>query len=627
VTRDDWQRVRPILTEALLLADPEARALLSTAALDDIVRGELLEALNTSLAMSSPSGLAHGSAGSTVSVGADLRLEKRSTLTSGDALADGRFLIIRQIGRGGMGVVYLAQDTSLGTLVALKIVPSGLMEEARRAAACSGHEHVVTVHNVLRIDHRGESLGVLVMEYIAGRPASRVLEDAPVAPDMALRWVRQAASAVGHAHDSGVLHCDLKPANLLITPDDRVKVVDFGIARATFDVQNRRAPTRGTLPYMAPEQLVVGEFSRAGDIYSLGVTLFELLTGRLPFDGDPTLMRMQILTVPAPRLADLASGLPDGLQAVVDRALAKNPGERFRSARAFARALEQLDASQTATIPVAVPRPPGPEPARFWTMLAASALAVVVLTAGMGFIASRAFEVVLHIETAFTATASDYLRVGREAILPFGVYWIPPAAVLGILAGARLLLRRWMKSRWAKWADRWNGIDPNFIAVSTLILGTAAWLTLTWMHAGVFVALFDLQQSPSSASVDAISYASRQAHLQYATNSAYLSFMMVLAGLRWLPQLQTRCRDGTTVRLMAWATLLVAVLTMAGPTLPRRFLFERFRVVRYDGRSLLVIGSAGEDRLLLYDPARRVGVPVAAPNATTTVLTSHIFEK
>ena len=132
-----------------------------------------------------------------------------------------------------------------------------MTREARRAAACSGHEHVASVHNVLRTDVRGEQVGVLVMDYVAGRPASRIVEDGPVATDRALRWIRQAADAVANAHDCGVLHCDIKPGNLIVTPDDRVKVLCSALRARASIPHNPAEPTQGTLPYMAPELLFV----------------------------------------------------------------------------------------------------------------------------------------------------------------------------------------------------------------------------------------------------------------------------------------------------------------------------------------------------------------------------------
>jgi hypothetical protein len=630
VTRDEWRQVQPILTQALTLPEPDRNRLLETAALHDFLRRELMELLGSSAAAPTPYAVADAIGGSRASGEALAAVSSAVTLTSGDALADGRFVIVRQIGRGGMGAVYLAQDTTLGTLVALKVVPPDerLIQEAQRAAACSGHEHVATVHNVLRTAYKGQSIGVLVMDYVAGRPASRIVEDGPVDLERAVRWMRQAAAAVGHAHDCEVLHCDLKPANIMVTADDRVKVLDFGIARASFggDVE----PVHGTLPYMAPEQLRSGTFSRAGDVYSLGVTLFELLTGRLPFDGDPVMLRMEILAAPPPKLTELRPDAPPALDAIVQRALEKDPDKRFRSARAFARALEHLQVDQTGSLPLVVPATAASRSrgALIVPYLGGAIAVFATLTATLGFLACRSFEVVLRIEPEFAATLGDYFRIGREALLPFAVYWLVAAAALGVLLGAGVVIRWRATQKWRAWTDWWGRLDPNAVAVGTVTLGTVGWLTVTWRHSGIFTALLDLQQNPGAASVASISFASRPEHLAYATTSAYLSFILLVAGLRWLPRLCRRCPDPSTIRLMSWSALVVAFLVMVGPTLSRRFVFERFRVIEYQGRQTLEIGRSGGD-LLLYDAMRRVSVkmPRESPTLTVTESTRQIFEQ
>jgi serine/threonine protein kinase len=324
----------------------------------------------------------------------------------GDSLEGGRFVIVRQIGRGGMGTVYLAQDTVLGTLVALKIVPPDdrLIQEAQRAAACSGHEHVATVHNVLQSEHAGKRIGVLVLEYVAGRPANRILDDGPVDIDRAIKWVRQAALAVAHAHDSQVLHCDLKPGNMIVTPDDRVKVLDFGIARRSFD-PTPAEPTYGTLPYMAPEQLLAGECSRATDVYSLGVTLFQLVTGRLPFTGDDRMIRMQILAAPPPSVSGIVRNAPNGMDAVFERALAKDPVRAIPVGPGVRASARGSDSHTPAALPASTQ--PSTISTWLWSSIAALA-ALLALTLTFGMVACRSFEVLLHIDSEFSASFEDY---------------------------------------------------------------------------------------------------------------------------------------------------------------------------------------------------------------------------
>jgi hypothetical protein len=317
------------------------------------------------------------------------------------------------------------------------------------------------------------------------------------------------------------------------------------------------------------------------------------------------------------------------LDGILRKALAKDPDERFRSARAFARALEHLQVDQTA--PVALPVPDTEASRSRGALLGIHIGGLVavflMLTATLGFLACRTFEAALHIDPEFAATPAVYFRIGPQALLPFAVYWIVAAAVLGVVLGAGLVIKSRAKLKWTVWTDWWERLDPNAVAVGTVIIGTLGWLILTWLHFGIFTALADLQQNPAAA-VASISYASRPEHLAYATTSAYLSFIMLVAGLRWLPRLCRRCPDPSTVRIMSWTALLVAFLVMVGPTLPRRFVFERFRVVEYEGRQTLEIGRSS-DELLLYDAARRVTVRTRrdAPTLTVTESTRPIFEE
>lgn len=625
MTRDDWQHLEPILTRALVLPASARQALIDTTALDAVVRQQIQDLLRTGDTISAR--LAHAAvAGTAVSPAPPT--PAHVSLTSGDAIDGGRFVVVRQIGRGGMGTVYLAQDTTLGTLVALKIVPADdrLLHEAQRAAACSGHEHVATVHNVLRTEIRGEQVGVLVMEYVAGRAASRILEDGPVDTEHALRWMRQAAAAVAHAHDCEVLHCDIKPGNIIIMPDERVKVLDFGIARATFDPHNPAEPMLGTLPYMAPELLLAGEFSRASDVYSLGVTLFELLTGRLPFTGDDVMLRLEIIAVPPPRVSEAVPGAPDQLDGVIERALAKNPDERYRSARALARVLDEV--STAASNQPARTSERRPALASLWTYAAGFVAVSVAISLVLGLLACRTFDVILRVDSQFASSFGDYLRTGIAALLPLVARSIVTAAMLGLAVG----VAQFVQGHARRFRNAWHRVHARLnlqtVATAVLVGGAAAWVALTVTYREVFTALFDLQQNPAGASVTAISAAWRPYHLHYANLSASLSFLLIVAGLAWLPRVARRSGDPARVQTLSWAIVALGVIVMLGPTIPRRFLFERFRVMEYAGRPVLEINRAGDD-VLLYDPARRVtfrahrDTPALSATESTQLLFTH----
>jgi len=257
------------------------------------------------------------------------------------------FEIERILGKGGMGVVYKAHETNLQRVVAIKVLPDHLSENksfiARfyreaRAVAALNHPNVVTVHRV------GEALGChyIAMEYVKGQELFDLLkEDGPLPVKDALEYVRQTASALHGAHSIGILHRDIKPQNIMIDDSGRVKVMDFGIAKVlTPDAESTALTMDGTLlgtpTHMPPEQCEGGEVDQRGDVYSLGVVLFQTLTGELPFKGETPLAIIQkILNDPLPDLASIRSDVPKAVVHVVQKACAKDREERYETAKEF----------------------------------------------------------------------------------------------------------------------------------------------------------------------------------------------------------------------------------------------------------------------------------------------------
>ncbi|MFJ2027087.1 serine/threonine-protein kinase [Streptomyces sp. NPDC087897] len=272
-------------------------------------------------------------------------------IARGVRLAQGRFVIEELLGTGGMASVHRARDTVLGRTVAIKTMnaastgdPTGrerFRREARAAAALS-HAHVVAVHDVLEEEVAGARVPYLVMEYVEGRPLSRFVPSAPGGLPLgeALRYTAEILDALAASHDSGLVHRDVKPANVMVTVAGSVKVMDFGIARA-LDAQHTALTGTGfivgTPHYMAPEQFESGNLVDArSDLYAVGIILFQLLTGSVPFTADSG-FRIGYLHVTAdpPALTTLGARVPAEVQALLTRALAKNPAERFPNARAM----------------------------------------------------------------------------------------------------------------------------------------------------------------------------------------------------------------------------------------------------------------------------------------------------
>ena len=265
----------------------------------------------------------------------------------------GEYEILLELGSGGMANVYLAHDLRLDRRVAIKLMHPSLLTgedlverfllEARTAAGLS-HPNIVPIHAV-KVE---ENLLYFVMKYVDGRPLDSIIKaEAPLAPDTVRQIVSQVADALGYAHRHGVIHRDIKPANILISTEGHPILADFGIAKVA-DKQGLTltGTTIGTPTYMSPEQCDAQPLTGASDQYSLGVTAFEMLTGRPPFDA-PSYVNIMLkhMSEAAPSIHSLVPGCPDDLAAVVARMLAKEPSERFARMEDVVEALQNPTAT------------------------------------------------------------------------------------------------------------------------------------------------------------------------------------------------------------------------------------------------------------------------------------------
>jgi serine/threonine protein kinase/beta-lactam-binding protein with PASTA domain len=264
-------------------------------------------------------------------------------------LFDGRYQVVRKLGAGGMANVYLAEDQELGRRVAIKILNDRhagdeqfverFRREAKNAAALS-HPNIVSIYD------RGEAEGTyyIAMEFLEGRSLKELIVQRGPAPiTVTIEYVRQILSALRFAHRHGIVHRDIKPHNVLVDSEGRVKVTDFGIARAGTSEMTEAGSIVGTAQYLSPEQARGTDVDQRSDLYSLGVVLYELLTGTLPFTGDtPVEIAMKHLSAvpesPSARRADV----PRDLDLIVTRALAKDPGDRYQSAEEMDADLERF---------------------------------------------------------------------------------------------------------------------------------------------------------------------------------------------------------------------------------------------------------------------------------------------
>src|SRR6187200_217078 len=256
-----------------------------------------------------------------------------------NTLFDGRYRIVRKLGSGGMADVYLAEDEELGRRVAIKILndrhatDESFVERFRREAKnAAGLSHP----NIVSIYDRGEAEGTyyIAMEYLDGRSLKElVVARGPLPIQDAIAATRQVLGALRFAHRKGVVHRDIKPHNVMADADGRLKVTDFGIARAGVSQMTVAGSIIGTAQYLSPEQARGAAVDQRSDLYSVGILLYEMLTGTVPFTGDsPVEIAMKHLsdTPPPPSLE--RPDIPPDLDMIVLRALAKNPDDRFQTA-------------------------------------------------------------------------------------------------------------------------------------------------------------------------------------------------------------------------------------------------------------------------------------------------------
>jgi eukaryotic-like serine/threonine-protein kinase len=259
-------------------------------------------------------------------------------------LFDGRYKVVRKLGAGGMANVYLAEDQELGRRVAIKILNDRhandeqfverFRREAKNAAALS-HPNIVSIYD------RGEAEGTyyIAMEFLEGRSLKELIVQRGPAPiTVSVEYARQILSALRFAHRHGIVHRDIKPHNVLVDSEGRVKVTDFGIARAGVSEMTEAGSIVGTAQYLSPEQARGTDVDQRSDLYSLGIVLYELLTGTLPFTGDtPVEIAMKHLSTVPEAPSARRPEVPRDLDLIVTRALAKDPADRYQSA-------EELDA-------------------------------------------------------------------------------------------------------------------------------------------------------------------------------------------------------------------------------------------------------------------------------------------
>lgn len=543
----------------------------------------------------------------------------------------GPYRVVRPLGAGGMGQVFLAEDIRLGRHVALKSLAGKwlasassrqrLMREAR-AVGVLAHANIATLYDVLEDDARL----LLVMEYVDGNTVKEMIDAGPMPAGQALRVAAQVAAAIGYAHDRGVIHCDLKPANIQVTSDGIAKVLDFGLARVKYaetdGVEKSLTGTGvmlGTPGYVAPERLLSGVLNASGDIYSIGVVLFEMVTGRRLFDRGQTPEHLfDTVSGRTAKASALVGPLPQGLDEVIERALSVDPRMRYQSAHELTRdvqvILKSLDtASVGLNLPVPVPRSDVPVPVRNASMsevrgwiYAVAVLAGLIVFAGLT--TSVAFNRGLGRTDAFQ-TESLFMQVF------WGVRSMFAPAVLGVLAimalGAASAIVRVPMRMAAPLTDRLVPPStrtrvlgsvyriPMAVIAPVVLVVQLVTLLLLWrrFESLIWTLVAFINESTVTPTLAALNPANAEEHRSFRQ---FFSFYLLIFVAAWFQVLKLRARradyDARIVVAGGLAMTLFSLMLFAAPF--RIMLHNEAERVAFGSHRCYLVGQHEQDALL-----------------------------
>ena len=511
----------------------------------------------------------------------------------------GHLQLLRKIGEGAFGEVYHAQDMWLDHPVALKLLKPSvanpdlsvrILHEARKLARVR-HPNVISIHGADR--HNGQ-VGFW-MDLVQGVTLAEQILAGPLSAGEAVHVGREVCRALAAVHKANILHRDVKAQNVMRASEDgQILLMDFGAGEFIDQVPVNSA-VQGTPLYLAPEVLFGGQASVQSDIYALGVLVYYLVSGGFPVSAAsvPELIKAHRAGARRP-LRDLRPDLPESFIAVVERALDPDPARRFASAGATEAALAEALHPVRAPLEEDDPSRRGTE--RRWLQTAVLSgvmvAAAAVATEAVGFLACRTFEVVLRIEPDFAAGPVEYFSAGATGLLPFLIFWLAGAAVVGVGAALRPLFRSPVQAIATRWTALTDSLEPGTIGAIVFLFGLAAWVAITWSCWDIFKALDTLRFPPGDSVVDlsVLGAAGRPLHRTHGNYSAYLSFALGVAAWRWFPRLEQRAAHPATVRSLRWATAAVVFIIVAAVIAPRRIIWEDFEIVAFEEQPAFVIG-------------------------------------
>lgn len=561
----------------------------------------------------------------------------------------GRYSLDHEVGRGGMATVYLADDLRHRRRVAVKVLhpdlaravgPERFLREIEIAAGLS-HPHILPLHD------SGDADGTLyyVMPFVAGESLQdRLNREGQLPIDDALRIAREVADALHYAHGRGVVHRDVKPANIMLESNHAL-VTDFGVALIAQPLPEDRLTATGVSPgtpaYMSPEQATGGQVDGRADIYALGCVLYEMLCGEPPFTGsNPRVVLTRKLFEPVPSVRRMRETVSPALEHAIVKALARSPADRFRTAAEFAQALEaaaapgrtgapphlddaaRLHGGEYALDERGPPPPAGVHPAAgaavglpTSSQLAIGAGALVMLTM-IGFLTTIVYDVAMGIPAEFTPSRWDFPVLGVRALIPAAVWGF--VALVAFVALARLVrllaagVRRvpgvhqtvdgWKSRSATAWHGLWTAASPVTIAELHFLAALAVSVLVLFLFAR---ALPGAPANLDGAGANILSCAYRETHRTYTLVMTVLIIGLALAWRGTFRFLRRRPTGGARVALARWAGLAWILLLVLLMTAPWRLLWnnERPRALLNGERAYILLERNAD--LVIYNAERR----------------------
>jgi serine/threonine protein kinase len=657
---DSWRQAKSVLEAALLCAPAEREAFVAGRCADAWLRKEVLACLNEHDESFLESALTISNTFEQASSSDDA--EPAPEVLPGERIA-GRYEIVRRLGAGGMGAVFLAKDTDLERQVALKFliaaasaadVRSRIFHEARAAARIT-HSNIAVVHDVGV--HEGRAF--LVMEYVEGENLAQVLKRERPPLEKILAVGRQLASALAVAHEKGIIHRDLKPANIQIARDGSAKILDFGVAHAmasvdeptgsavtgagttlaTLSTRTERGAIRhpGTPAYMSPEQMFGKPIDGRSDIYSLGVILYEMATGHRPYSTDDPLDVVLALSHKLLRPSGTETHLPEAVNDVIGKMLTVELDQRYQTATEAEEAILSLITPERAETTA-----PAPLLKRLFVVALKPALFVVaipgVLTV-LGFLTTTWFNTTLERARPFSNESPVvWLEMGYRSVFPlalgagavFFVIWALRFVVRMLRLSRRVdLLVTTGRTQTRQLSMRLSLSDPSVLGQAFSLIGLIALALIIWRFQNVLLAvILNFNRNPNAEALLGPLRPDNTADMRWYRLALDMLILVLGFGTAQVSHLRGRLEVRGGAGSLAVVSLMLAVSVLMAE-FPYRLMWQnRFERISVAGDRCYAIGeSAGEVLAYCPDikPIRNRIVKAGEPSLLRTGIVESMF--